>query len=41
MDDNVLLGMRVAEHLETNNGPDSRQWIGEMLSFMKLRFAGK
>jgi protoporphyrinogen oxidase len=41
MDDNVLLGMKVADHLEANNGPNSRQWIDEMLSFMKLRFAGK
>jgi protoporphyrinogen oxidase len=41
MDDNVLLGMKVADHLEANNGPNAQQWIGEMLSFMKLRFAGK
>jgi protoporphyrinogen oxidase len=41
MDDNVLLGMRVAEHLEANRGPNAAQWISEMLAFMKLRFAGK
>jgi hypothetical protein len=41
MDDNVLLGMRVADHLETNGGPAAPKWIGEMLTFMKLRFAGK
>ena len=41
MDDNVLLGMKVADHLEANNGPNAKQWIDEMLAFMKLRFAGK
>lgn len=41
MDDNVLLGMRVADHLEANRGPNPNQWIAEMLAFMKLRFAGK
>ena len=41
MDDNVLVGMKVAQHLEANKGPDAKQWISEMLAFMKLRFAGK
>ena len=41
MDDNVLLGMKVADHLEANQGPNAQQWIDEMLAFMKLRFAGK
>jgi protoporphyrinogen oxidase len=41
MDDNVLLGMRVAEHLAAHQGPNPRQWIAEMLAFMNLRFAGK
>jgi protoporphyrinogen oxidase len=41
MDDNVLLGMRVADHLEAQSGPDSEKWISEMLAFMNLRFAGK
>ena len=41
MDDNVLLGMKVADHIDTNKGPNPQQWIGEMLAFMNLRFAGK
>jgi protoporphyrinogen oxidase len=41
MDDNVLLGMRVAEHLETHKGPDSQRWMSDMLAFMNLRFEGK
>jgi protoporphyrinogen oxidase len=41
MDDNVLLGMRVADHLEAHNGPNAQRWISEMLAFMNLRFAGK
>jgi protoporphyrinogen oxidase len=41
MDDNVLLGMRVAEHLEANHGADSRRWLTDMLAFMNLRFQGK
>lgn len=41
MDDNVLLGMRVAEHLEQHRGADSRRWMSDMLAFMNLRFEGK
>jgi protoporphyrinogen oxidase len=41
MDDNVLLGMRVAQHLETHAGADARQWMSDMLAFMNLRFEGK
>jgi protoporphyrinogen oxidase len=41
MDDNVLLGMRVADHLETHGGPDARRWLSDMLAFMNLRFQGK
>jgi protoporphyrinogen oxidase len=41
MDDNVLLGMRVAEHLETCRGPDAQRWLSDMLAFMNLRFQGK
>ncbi len=41
MDDNVLLGMRVADHLERHNGPDAQQWKSDMLAFMNLRFQGK
>lgn len=40
MDDNVLLGMKVGDHL-SNGGFDSQQWLSEMLAFMNLRFAGK
>jgi protoporphyrinogen oxidase len=40
MDDNVLLGMKVADHV-ANGAPDSQQWLSEMLAFMNLRFAGK
>ena len=41
MDDNVLLGMKVADHIETHRGPDARRWLSEMLAFMNLRFQGK
>jgi protoporphyrinogen oxidase len=41
MDDNVLLGMRVADHLERNEGPNAQQWKSDMLAFMNLRFVGK
>jgi protoporphyrinogen oxidase len=40
MDDNVLLGMKVADHLNAD-GFNSQQWLSEMLAFMNLRFAGK
>jgi protoporphyrinogen oxidase len=40
MDDNVLLGMKVGDHI---NGGDfnSGAWLSEMLAFMHLRFEGK
>jgi protoporphyrinogen oxidase len=41
MDDNVLLGMRIAEHINRPEGPNSREWKTQMLAFMNLRFAGK
>ena len=41
MDDNVLLGMQIADHINRPGGADSRAWKTEMLAFMKLRFAGK
>jgi protoporphyrinogen oxidase len=41
MDDNVLLGMRIAEHIEKHQGADTRAWLQDMLAFMNLRFAGK
>jgi protoporphyrinogen oxidase len=40
MDDNVGLGFQVADHIDAR-GADGRVWVGEMLRFMKLRFAGK
>jgi protoporphyrinogen oxidase len=40
MDDNVGLGFQIADHIDKKGG-DSRAWAGEMLEFMKLRFAGK
>jgi len=40
MDDNVLLGMKVASHI-AERGFDSQAWLSEMLAFMNLRFEGK
>ncbi len=40
MDDNVLLGMKVADHIDAD-GFNSQEWLSEMLAFMNLRFAGK
>jgi protoporphyrinogen oxidase len=40
MDDNVLLGMKVADQIAAR-GVDSRAWLTEMLAFMNLRFEGK
>ena len=40
MDDNVLLGMKVADQI-AKGGVDSRAWLTEMLAFMNLRFEGK
>jgi protoporphyrinogen oxidase len=40
MDDNVLLGMKVADQI-AERGFDSRTWLSEMLAFMNLRFEGK
>ncbi len=41
MDDNVLLGLQIADHINRPEGADSRAWKTEMLAFMNLRFAGK
>jgi hypothetical protein len=41
MDDNVLLGMQIADHIDRPEGADSRAWKTEMLAFMNLRFQGK
>jgi protoporphyrinogen oxidase len=40
MDDNVLLGMKVADGIKAR-GFDSARWLTEMLAFMNLRFAGQ
>ena len=40
MDDNVLLGMKVADQISAG-GFDSRAWLAQMLAFMNLRFEGK
>ena len=40
MDDNVLLGMKVASHI-VDGGFNSQAWLSEMLAFMHLRFEGK
>jgi protoporphyrinogen oxidase len=40
MDDNVLLGMKVADQI-AKGGFNSRAWLTEMLAFMNLRFEGK
>jgi protoporphyrinogen oxidase len=40
MDDNVLLGMKVGDHIAAGDF-DSRTWLSQMLAFMHLRFEGK
>jgi protoporphyrinogen oxidase len=40
MDDNVLLGTKVADRISTD-GFQSAAWADEMLAFMNLRFQGK
>jgi protoporphyrinogen oxidase len=40
MDDNVLLGMKVADQIAIG-GFDSQAWLLQMLAFMNLRFEGK
>jgi protoporphyrinogen oxidase len=40
MDDNVLLGMKVADTI-VDRGVNPAAWLTEMLAFMNLRFAGK
>jgi protoporphyrinogen oxidase len=40
MDDNVLLGIKVAEQVDAA-GFQGQQWLSEMLGFMNLRFQGK
>jgi protoporphyrinogen oxidase len=41
MDDNVLLGMQIADHINRPEGADSQAWKTQMLAFMNLRFQGK
>jgi protoporphyrinogen oxidase len=41
MDDNVLLGMKIAEHIDTRGADRNQEWKSEMLAFMNLRFQGK
>ena len=41
MDDNVLLGMQIADHVNRPEGADSRAWKTQVLAFMNLRFQGK
>lgn len=41
MDDNVLLGMKIAEHIDRNGPLQNQAWKAEMLAFMNLRFQGK
>jgi protoporphyrinogen oxidase len=41
MDDNVLLGMKIAEHIDERGVNQNQVWKNDMLAFMKLRFAGK
>jgi protoporphyrinogen oxidase len=41
MDDNVLLGMKVADHINASTAPNNQVWKSDMLAFMNLRFQGK
>jgi protoporphyrinogen oxidase len=41
MDDNVLLGMKIADHIDGNGGANPQAWKSQMLDFMNLRFQGK
>jgi protoporphyrinogen oxidase len=40
MDDNVLLGIKIGDHI-AGGGFQSGRWLSEMLAFMNLRFQGK
>jgi protoporphyrinogen oxidase len=41
MDDNVLLGMKIADHIEKHGADQNQAWKSDMLAFMNLRFQGK
>jgi protoporphyrinogen oxidase len=40
MDDNVLLGIKIGDHIAAS-GFESQQWLSQMLAFMNLRFQGR
>ena len=40
MDDNVLLGLKIADQISTG-GFNAPAWLSQMLAFMNLRFQGK
>jgi protoporphyrinogen oxidase len=41
MDDNVLLGMKIADHIARRGVDRNQEWKADMLAFMNLRFEGK
>ena len=41
MDDNVLLGMKIADHIDQRGADQNQTWKSDMLAFMNLRFQGK
>jgi protoporphyrinogen oxidase len=41
MDDNVLLGIKIADHIAARGADQNQAWKTEMLAFMNLRFQGK
>ena len=41
MDDNVLLGMKIADHIDGRGADQNQEWKSDMLAFMNLRFQGK
>ena len=40
MDDNVLLGLKIADQISTG-GFNAPAWLSQMLAFMNLRFQGE
>ena len=41
MDDNVLLGIKIADHIDRCGADQNQAWKTDMLAFMNLRFQGK
>jgi protoporphyrinogen oxidase len=41
MDDNVLLGIKIADHIDRHGADRNEAWKTDMLAFMNLRFQGK